>query len=101
MYAGFNLILFSPLWNDQKLLSFEAMLVTNSGGGGLIKSRFLDEGERYLGSVSNGIDGVDAKEWPKVKMIEKLWADTLGERSSSNRLRDEDALVGRLFEILA
>ena len=95
-YAGFNLLLLSPSAHPSGL-SFEAALVTNHGGGGVIQSRLLTPEERRCGGMANGVDGQGGNEWPKV---------TQGVRSLTelfaNLPRDinESALTESLFKIL-
>jgi hypothetical protein len=74
-YAGFNLLLISVAEEDGAPVGAEdssmrrprMALVTNSGGGGELSSRWLDETEIRLGGVSNGIDGVTMHLWTKIK----------------------------------
>jgi hypothetical protein len=79
-YAGFNLLLLSPRWEEtaetpapaprlltSASLRFEACLVTNHGQGGDIAKRSLTASERACGGVSNGIDGRGAESWPKIR----------------------------------
>lgn len=97
-YAGFNLLLLSP-WGhpESKSLDFDASLVTNHGAGGLLDYRPLTSEERSVGGISNGIDGQDGKDWPKVKHgIQSLSAclDALPADIT------EPDLTDRLFELL-
>jgi len=66
-YAGFNLLVLSPRVDAAHGIAYDSALITNSGGGGVITARPLSSKERQIGAVSNGIDGVDAADWPKVK----------------------------------
>lgn len=78
-------------------LSFDALYVTNRGGGGPITYRALTDAQRHCGGLSNGIDGDGADEWPKVqhgvRTLEAL-LETLPPNTS------EDQLTERLFDIL-
>lgn len=68
VFAGFNLLLLAPsLRPDSNSISYDALYVTNHGGGGVLTSRSLTPSERACGCMSNGVDGKGADEWPKVR----------------------------------
>lgn len=82
-----------------RAVTYDAAFVTNSGAGGLITSRPLRSEERHAGGVSNGVDSLDGKDWPKVQtgvacLSQLLFQDAAGTSMS------EEALVDRLFEML-
>lgn len=97
-FAGFNLLLLSP-WGhpESKSLEFDASLVTNHGAGGSLDYRPLTSEERSVGGMTNGIDGQDGQDWPKVKhgiqslsaCLDALPADVI-----------ESDLTDRLFKLL-
>lgn len=119
-YGGFNMVLFSPRLSSTsdnqdgaagsaaaegerldlpRAVTYDAAFVTNSGAGGLITSRPLRSEERHAGGVSNGVDSLDGKDWPKVQtgvacLSQLLFQDAAGTSMS------EEALVDRLFEML-
>lgn len=97
-YAGFNLLLLSPRnHSESKSLEFDASFVTNHGAGGTIDYRSLTSEERSVGGMTNGVDGQDGQNWPKVKHgIKSLsaWLDDLP------RDVTETDLTSRLFELL-
>ena len=97
--------------------TYDAAYLTNHGGGGDLASRPLTETERRFGALSNGIDGLDANEWPKVQHGLRMFEDVLDEYSRGRRsqntqieqVRDsndgdlplvESDLVERLFNLL-
>jgi len=96
-FPGFNLLLLSPSLCDSQVLSFDAALVTNHGGGGSIKSRTLSAEERWVGGMSNGIDGQGGNRWPKVQYGVKYLKDYLESLPSDI---DETELTNHLFELL-
>ncbi|EPQ54630.1 DUF833-domain-containing protein [Gloeophyllum trabeum ATCC 11539] len=96
-YAGFNLLLLSPVMEGGRL-AFEGSLVSNHGGGGEIVARPLSDGERRCGGISNGIDGSGASDWPKVKHGTMELNELLD--SAPNDLTDVK-LSERLFELLS
>lgn len=68
VFAGFNLLLLAPsLRPDSNSISYDALYVTNHGGGGALTSRSLTPSERACGCMSNGVDGKGADDWPKVR----------------------------------
>ncbi|THH32401.1 hypothetical protein EUX98_g1759 [Antrodiella citrinella] len=98
-YAGFNLLLLSPtLKTSENTLSFDAVYVTNSGGGGSITARPLTTAERQCGGLSNGIDGHGASEWPKVEQGTNAFKDILEGISADT---PEEQVTERLFRLLA
>jgi len=98
-YAGFNLLLLSPTTKtSENALSFDAVYVTNYGGGGSIKARPLTMSERECGGLSNGVDGHGANEWPKVAQGTRAFNDILRGISADT---PEDEVVERLFRLLA
>jgi len=97
-FAGFNLLLFSPSTNAEETLSYKASLMTNSGGGGAISVRPFQEEENRIGGLSNGVDSLDGREWPKVQK----GRNSLSQLLSLNAVAlSEDDLVTRLFELLS
>jgi uncharacterized protein with NRDE domain len=96
-FAGFNLLLLSPLLRESHALSFDAALVTNHGAGGVIQSRSLSPGERLVGGMSNGVDGQGSQEWPKVQHGISSLNEYLATVSSDTK---EAELTDRLFELL-
>lgn len=84
---------------DQKL-SYDAMLVTNHGGGGPLQARRLIPTERACGCISNGIDGKGGNEWPKVRRAVSSFDDVLKNYSPNSDLVSENLLVEKLFGIL-
>ena len=86
---------------DRKL-SYDAILVTNHGGGGPLQARRLISAERACGCISNGIDGRGGNEWPKVKRAVSSFDDVLKSLSTNGEtLVSENVLVEKLFDILA
>lgn len=73
------------------------MKVTNGGAGGIITTRPLSDEERHCGGISNGIDGKDANEWPKVKHGIHSLGNLL---KSLSRSHTEADVVNHLFDIL-
>jgi len=109
-FAGFNLLLFSPIKergsDDSHQWSYDAAWVTNSGANGKITSRPLSPKEKHVGGASNGIDGVDASDWPKVvdgcSLLEQVLTDSSAVDISGNASQDREAwLVSKLFNLLA
>lgn len=95
-YAGFNLVLLAPA-HPSPHLSFDALYVTNHGAGGPITYRPLSDTQRHHTALSNGIDGHDADEWPKVQHgihAFKALLDSLPPNTS------EDQLTEGLFDLL-
>ncbi|KIM81059.1 hypothetical protein PILCRDRAFT_821898 [Piloderma croceum F 1598] len=97
VFAGFNLLLLSPLLRESHALSFDAALVTNHGAGGVIQSRPLSPGERLVGGMTNGVDGQGGQEWPKVQHGIRSLNEYLATVSSDTK---EAELTERLFELL-
>lgn len=98
-YAGFNLLLLIPS-KEEGRLSFSASLITNSGGGGVIKPRPLLAEERRIGGISNGMDGDDGRNWPKVRKGEQSLDELLYDDAIGRNTVSEEELVEQLFEIL-
>lgn len=98
-YAGFNLALFSPSDIKGQSLSYDAALVSNGGGGGTISCRSFSDGERHAGGMSNGIDGLDADSWPKVKQGQGTLNDLLDSKATTELSDDE--IAEELFSLLA
>jgi len=96
-FAGFNLLLLSPLLHNSKNFSFEAALVTNHGAGGVITSRILSADERLAGGMANGVDGQGGNEWPKVQHGIKSLNGYLGTLPADI---SETELTNHLFELL-
>jgi len=97
-FAGFNLLLFSPSSNADEPLSYKASLMTNSGGGGSISARSIEDEEGRIGGLSNGVDSLDGREWPKVQKGRNALSHLL---SNIAVALPEDELVQRLFELLS
>ncbi|PVF97677.1 hypothetical protein CPB86DRAFT_785632 [Serendipita vermifera] len=103
-YAGFNLLLISVAeedgapepTGDGAVRRPRMALVTNSGGGGVLSARWLDEKETALHGVSNGIDGVTMHLWTKVKEGEEC----LKEAINAPHLV-EDELCEHIFSVLS
>ncbi|KAF7985959.1 hypothetical protein HWV62_43912 [Athelia sp. TMB] len=97
-YAGFNLFLLAPLaYGGKKPLKFAASFVTNHGAGGLLESRPLTSEERSIGGMTNGIDGKDGQNWPKLQHgIQSLSACL----AALPKDITEADLTTRLFELL-
>ncbi|KAH0826145.1 NRDE protein-domain-containing protein [Lanmaoa asiatica] len=95
-YAGFNLMLLAAA-SAPPSLSFDALYVTNRGGGGPITYRALTDAQKHREGLSNGVDGDGADEWPKVQhgvhafnaLLDTLPPDT-----------SDDQLTERLFDLL-
>jgi len=98
-YAGFNLLLLEPASapSPSSLFSFDALYVTNHGGGGPITYRTLTDAQRHRGALSNGIDGQGANEWPKVQHGVRALEDLLNDLPPNT---SEDQLADRLFDLL-
>ncbi|KAI5123135.1 hypothetical protein M0805_000838 [Coniferiporia weirii] len=100
-YSGFNMLVLSPSRNAEtrQVVYEDATLITNSGGGGIISSRWLRSEERRIGGVSNGVDGEGGADWPKVKEGVSRLSEVLfgGERG---RAGSSEGLVDELFELL-
>lgn len=97
-FSGFNLMLFAPLMKSNGSLSYESLLVTNHGAGGVLTWRLLSEDERRCGGISNGIDGAGATEWPKIKRATQDFHSVLQGLSPNH---SEVELVDLLMDILA
>ncbi|KAH9949783.1 DUF833-domain-containing protein [Amylocystis lapponica] len=101
-FAGFNLLLLSPNYSTDdhgvRRLSFDAMFVTNSGGGGTISARALSGEEKHCGGISNGIDRHGGSEWPKVRHGTRAFGDIL---ECMTEDLGESELAERLFELLS
>ncbi|KAI0086943.1 DUF833-domain-containing protein [Irpex rosettiformis] len=95
-YAGFNLLLLAPRPLNPSL-SHSGAHLTNHGGGGDLASRPLTDTERRYGALSNGIDGLDANEWPKVQQGLEMFEDVLDKHIRGRNIPD---LVERLFHLL-
>lgn len=101
-YPGFNLLLLSPSTQGQtNTLTYEALLITNSAGGGTITSRPLLAEERRIGGVSNGVDRINEGTWPKVKTGEDILVELLNESQTKASQPSDYELAERLFEILS
>ena len=99
-YAGFNLLLLTPTSGGDGI-SYEASLITNSGGHGSIIKRDLLPEERHAGGVSNGVDTVDGRAWPKVKKGVASLTELLRANKANEQKLSEDELVEHLFGILS
>ncbi|KAK2463381.1 hypothetical protein APHAL10511_004607 [Amanita phalloides] len=97
-FSGFNLMLFAPLMKSDGSLSYESLLVTNHGAGGVLASRPLCEDERRCGGVSNGVDGAGGSDWPKVKRATQDFDAVLQSLSPDHT---EAELVNQLMDILS
>ena len=103
-YAGFNLLLLEPRKNaNDRSLSYDAALLTNSGGGGRILARNASSSERLVGALSNGVEAEGGRDWPKIKKGEECLREALlaGEVDGGKAPLDEEELAERLFEILS
>ncbi|ETW81471.1 hypothetical protein HETIRDRAFT_240525, partial [Heterobasidion irregulare TC 32-1] len=101
-YAGFNLLLLEASRSQRRgpsrpQLEFDAVLVTNGGGGGALSARGLTPAERACGGLSNGIDGRGADAWPKVVRGTAALEGVLSEITSDTT---PDELTERLFALL-
>lgn len=96
-YAGFNLVLFSPSSKTGGSISYKGSLVTNSGGGGDISSRDLNADEALIGAISNGVESIDGKDWPKVKRGQTCLSQILDKDHLES---SEGDLVNQLFDML-
>ncbi|KAI1785538.1 NRDE protein-domain-containing protein [Ganoderma leucocontextum] len=99
VYAGFNLLVLSPDPGPPRGsgLSFDGAFLTNSGGGGTITGRILSDHDRPIGAMSNGIDGRDADEWPKVQHGREALRELL---RGLPRDASEAQIADRLFALL-
>lgn len=97
-FAGFNLLLFAPAFTPNEPFTYEALFVTNHGSGGTITSRPLSATEHSCGGMSNGIDGLGADQWPKVK---HATCDLDAVLHSLTPESTEADLTDRLFKLLA
>ena len=70
--------------------------MTNSGGGGRVRSRKASPGEYSIGAISNGVDGVDGEQWPKVIEGKRKLNDLV----TRDKTMTEEELVNDLFGIL-
>jgi hypothetical protein len=104
-YAGFNLLLLEPS-SSAPTLTYDALLVSNGGGGGSIESRPLTDAERACGGLSNGVDGRGGEEWPKVVQGRDELRSVLGEqllllsRGPEPETDQDERLARRLIELL-
>ncbi|KAG8950827.1 hypothetical protein FRC04_007059 [Tulasnella sp. 424] len=103
-YAGFNLLLLEPKWASGRpkapsaLLSYTGEYATNSGGGGIITARSLHEDEvTFVGGITNGIESLDGKEWPKLVEGTTKLREALAELDKD---ASAEQIVERLSEIL-
>lgn len=103
-YAGFNLLLLEPKWASSRpkapsaLLSYKGEYATNSGGGGIITARSLHEDEvTFVGGITNGIESLDGKEWPKLVEGTTKLREALAELDKD---ASAEQIVERLSEIL-
>lgn len=97
-FAGFNLLLFVPALTSNGPLTYDALFVTNHGSGGTITSRPLSATEHSCGGMSNGIDGLGADHWPKVK---HATCDLDAVLHTLTPESTEADLTDRLFKLLA
>ncbi|KAJ8691703.1 hypothetical protein PTI98_011246 [Pleurotus ostreatus] len=102
-FAGFNLLLLAPAaaqadGDSKRTVCYDAALVTNHGGGGAITSRPITPQERVCGGFSNGIDGQDGQEWPKVQHGIRSFKSLIEELTPEC---EESQLTDRLFQMLA
>ncbi|KAG8772273.1 hypothetical protein FRC19_011228 [Serendipita sp. 401] len=104
-YSGFNMLLISLAEEDDPahsgikgaILNYPKMtLVTNSGGGGPVTARWLDQEEIDIGGLSNGVDGKTMHLWTKVEQGKSALNQILEEP-----LESEEQLMEKLFSILA
>ncbi|KAG2009605.1 hypothetical protein CC2G_012517 [Coprinopsis cinerea AmutBmut pab1-1] len=97
-FAGFNLLLLSPTLRSDDTISYDALFVTNHGGGGVLTSRRLTPEEQRCGCMSNGIDGKDASQWPKVIHATREFSAVL---QSLSQEATETEIADHLFNVLA
>jgi hypothetical protein len=118
-FPGFNLLLLAPralrhppespigssstrahTFSSSPSFAFDAILVTNGGGGGPIAFRALTEEERLCGGISNGVDGKGGNQWKKViQGTQSLEAFLYGHLAAPDV--SESEIVKGLFEILS
>lgn len=98
VFAGFNLLLLSPTLRSDDTVAYDALFVTNHGGGGVLTSRPLTPEEQRCGCMSNGIDGKDAQDWPKVQHATRDFSAVL--QSLSQEPTDAE-IADRVFNVLA
>lgn len=98
-FAGFNMLLFYPSISGSTF-TYDARLVTNSGGGGAISSRPIDNSERRVGGVSNGVDSLGGAAWPKVQHGKESMESLLYVNPGASIDASESELVERLFDLL-
>ena len=97
-YAGFNLLLLAAApAHSSPSFSFDALFMTNRGGGGPISFRALTDAQRHRGGLSNGVDGDGADEWPKVQHGVRALDALLGALPPDI---SADQLAERLFDLL-
>jgi len=104
-YAGFNLLLLAPAitlsLNDdstKEILSFDGIIASNGGTDGTISSRTLTPEERHCGGMSNGLDGQEGHDWPKVVQGIKLLSGLLQSITSDT---PESTIVENLMKIMS
>jgi len=94
-YAGFNLLVFTPI--SSEVLSYDATLLTNNGGGNSINARPITLTERRCGAISNGVDLHGGNEWPKVRH----GVEGLNEILTQDTELDDMNLAESLIELLS
>jgi len=109
-YAGFNLLLLSPIFTQSPQLSaepsgcggdlrFEGNYVSNSGGGGVIAARPLQPEERRCGGITNGIESQNGVNWEKL-VRGRAELQQLLDANKTGKIGSEKALIDGLFDIL-
>ena len=87
---------------DAPQIQYNAVFVTNHGGGGPLSSRSLFASETYSGCMSNSIDGADTDRWPKViRAAADFEARIRAFIPISDTHASEAALAEQLFSVLA
>lgn len=84
-------------------LSYEAALLTNSGGGGRLSVKHASSPECIVHALSNMSEAKGEKEWPKVRKGKELLSAALfaDKHDGGKALLDEEELAERLFKILS
>ncbi|KAG8987864.1 hypothetical protein FRB90_003098 [Tulasnella sp. 427] len=98
-YAGFNMLLLEPKWSTSNVLSYVGEYATNSGGGGPLTARsLLDEEVAFVGGITNGIESLNGRTWPKLVDGRKKFSEALAELEKD---ASAEQIVERLSEILS
>ncbi|KAG8902808.1 hypothetical protein FRB99_004107 [Tulasnella sp. 403] len=98
-YAGFNMLLLEPCTIGS--LGYRGQYVSNGGGGGVITSRPLDDDEIACGGITNGIEALDGRSWPKLVQGKKLFSELLDKwRDEPETMPTEGGMVELLSTLL-